>query len=57
MSKLVTRAHAWVVDRHNEEHGAAFAEYGLLLVGIAAVVAGAAAALGARVAPLYDVVF
>ena len=23
MSKLVTRAHAWVVDRHNEEHGAA----------------------------------
>jgi Flp pilus assembly pilin Flp len=57
MRKLVTKAHAWVATRQSEEDGAAFAEHGLLLVGIAAVVAIAAAALGTRVVVLYDVAF
>jgi Flp pilus assembly pilin Flp len=43
--------------RRIDEHGAAFAEYGLLLLGIATVVAVSVAALGGRVASLYDIIF
>ena len=57
MSKLVTKAQR--LDRHPQARGGRprAVEHGLLLVGIAAVVAIAAAALGMRVVGLYDVPF
>ena len=51
MRKLITTL------RNNNETGAAFAEYGLLLTGIAVVAAGSVALFGGRVATLYTVIF
>ena len=39
-----------------DEHGAVAAEYGVLLAGIIAVVAIAAAALGGRIGRLFDAI-
>ena len=47
----------WVVTRKRDEHGAGFAEYGLLLAGIAAVVMAAVCGLGRPDRALYAGVF
>lgn len=43
-------------QREQDEHGAVAAEYGVLLAGIVAVIAIAAAALGGRIGRLFDAI-
>ncbi len=56
MLKFITNAQSrWITrDFKRDEEGAAMAEYGLLLAGIAVVVGAAALALGGRIRDLFD---
>ncbi len=44
----------WILQRLNRDEGATMVEYGLIVVGIAVVVAAAALALGGRIDTLFD---
>ena len=50
---ILTRIRAMVSSISRNRRGAIFAEYGILIAGIAAVVAGAVWAFGGRVAGLF----
>jgi Flp pilus assembly pilin Flp len=52
---VFTLLHRLAARARRDDNGAAVAEYGLLLVGIAVVVAGAVVALGGAVSGLFDV--
>lgn len=55
MKKLFVRAQMRVMDiREADERGGVAAEYGVLLAGVVAAVAVAAAALGGRLGRLFD---
>ena len=51
---LIPFIQAFVATRRNDEKGAAMVEYGLLVAGIAVVVAVAVFALGGRISALFD---
>jgi len=53
MLSLVTFVQNWLTARRRDECGAALLEYGFIVVGVAVVVAGAAAAFGGRLTALY----
>ena len=57
MSKLINKAHAWVAARKGEEHGAAFAEHGLLWSGSRPWWPSRPPASAPRAWRLYDVAF
>lgn len=55
MNRLIIQTMSRVAQlRDSDEEGAVAAEYGVLLAGVVAVVAIAAAALGGRVGRLFD---
>lgn len=55
MKRLIVRIHTRLADvREAHDHGGVAAEYGVLLAGIVAVVAIAAAALGGRIDKIFD---
>ena len=55
MKKLYVRFHTWMSGvAEADERGGVAAEYGVLLAGVVAAVAVAAAALGGRLGRLFD---
>jgi Flp pilus assembly pilin Flp len=52
--KILNFLRSLMASRRNDDKGAILAEYGILAVGIAVVVAGAVWALGGAVVALYD---
>ncbi len=55
MKRFIARIHTRLADvREAHDHGGVAAEYGVLLAGIVAVVAVAAAALGGRIDGIFD---
>ena len=57
MSKLIVRlVNVVQAPQHNRDTGGVAAEYGVLLAGVVAVVAVAAAALGGRISDLFDTI-
>lgn len=55
MKRLFVRTQTWVQGiREADERGGVAAEYGVLLAGVVAAVAVAAAALGGRLGRLFD---
>jgi Flp pilus assembly pilin Flp len=55
MKRFIARIHTRLDDvREAHDHGGVAAEYGVLLAGIVAVVAVAAAALGGRIDGIFD---
>jgi Flp pilus assembly pilin Flp len=57
MQRLMVRIQAAIAAaRDGDDHGGVAAEYGVLLAGIVAVVAVAAAALGGRIGRLFDTI-
>ena len=55
MKRLIVRINTRLTDvRDAHDHGGVAAEYGVLLAGIVAVVAVAAAALGGRIDGIFD---
>lgn len=55
MKRLIVRVQTRLADvREAHDHGGVAAEYGVLLAGIVAVVAVAAAALGGRIDGIFD---
>ena len=57
MKRFIVRLHTRLADvREAHDHGGVAAEYGVLLAGIVAVVAVAAAALGGRIDGIFDAI-
>jgi Flp pilus assembly pilin Flp len=57
MQRLMIRIQtAIAAAREDHDHGGVAAEYGVLLAGIVAVVAVAAAALGGRIGKIFDTI-
>lgn len=57
MKRLMVRVQtALATAGQRDDHGGVAAEYGVLLAGIVAVVAVAAAALGGRIGKLFDTI-
>ena len=55
MNRLIIKAMSAVqAPRHSDDQGGVAAEYGVLLAGIVAVVAVAAAALGGRIGNIFN---
>ena len=57
MKRLFVRMQTALAEiREGDDHGGVAAEYGVLLAGIVAVVAVAAAALGGRIGKIFDTI-